>query len=135
MCHLRHSLRICLFRRKVIFHSQDIQVLVFLTIPWFTKFVMSWWVFIHETGCIFEYLFWTTTHLSHQTWPIDRSVFAWKKQCVFCSSYVLQNLCMRCLNFEFDTYVIKCIFIFVSVNKVTTWWSWTSAIKLCCCAY
>ena len=31
--HLRHRLRIFLFRREVIFCSQDIQVFVFLTIP------------------------------------------------------------------------------------------------------
>ena len=31
-----------LFHRKVMFHSQDIQVLVFLTIQWFTKSVTSW---------------------------------------------------------------------------------------------
>ena len=37
MYHLRHRLRIFLFRRKVIFRSQDIQVFVFLTIPRSTK--------------------------------------------------------------------------------------------------
>ena len=62
MCHLRHRLIIFLFYRKVMFHSQDIHVFVFLTIPWFTKSVRSWWVLVHEAGCIFEYIFWTTTH-------------------------------------------------------------------------
>ena len=62
MCHLRHRLRIFLFHRKVMFRSQDIQAFVSLTISWFTKSVMSWWVLLHETGCIFEYIFWTTTH-------------------------------------------------------------------------
>ena len=62
MYHLSHRLRIFLFRRKVMFRSQDIQVFVFLIIPWFTKSVTSWWVLVHETGCIFEYIFWTTTH-------------------------------------------------------------------------
>ena len=33
MCHLKQRLRIFLFRRKIMFHSQDIQVFVFLTIP------------------------------------------------------------------------------------------------------
>ena len=33
MCHLKHRLRIFLFHRKIMFHSQDIQVFVFLTIP------------------------------------------------------------------------------------------------------
>ena len=50
------------FHRKVMFHSQDIQVFVFLTILWFTKSVTSWWALVHETGCIFEYIFRTTTH-------------------------------------------------------------------------
>ena len=50
-----------LFCRKVMFRSQDIQVFVFLTIPWFTWSVMtSWWV--QETGYIFEYIIWATTH-------------------------------------------------------------------------
>ena len=31
--HLRHRLRIFLFRRKFMYHAQDIQVFVFLTIP------------------------------------------------------------------------------------------------------
>ena len=44
------------------FRSQDMQVFLFLTIPWFIKLVTSWWVLLHETGCIFEYIFWTTTH-------------------------------------------------------------------------
>ena len=62
MCHLKHRLRIFLFHRKIMFHSQDIQVFVFLTIPWFTKSVTSQWVLVHETRCIFEYIFWTTNH-------------------------------------------------------------------------
>ena len=44
------------------FHSLDIQVFVFLIIPWFTKSVMLWWGLVHETGGIFEYKFWSTTH-------------------------------------------------------------------------
>ena len=35
MCHMRHRLGIFLFRRKVIIYSQDIQVFLFLIIPWF----------------------------------------------------------------------------------------------------
>ena len=62
MFHFRHRLRIFLFRWKVMFRSQDIQVFVFLTIPKSTKSVMSWWVLVHEARCIFEYIFWTTTH-------------------------------------------------------------------------
>ena len=61
MGHLRNRLRIFLFRRKVIFRSQDIQLFLFLTIQWFTKSVTSRWMLVYETGCIFEYVFWTTT--------------------------------------------------------------------------
>ena len=53
MRYLRHRLRIFLFRRKVIFRSQNIQVFVFLTIPRSTKSVTSWWALVHETRCIF----------------------------------------------------------------------------------
>ena len=38
------------------FRSQDIQVFVFLVIPWFTKSLTSWWVLVHETKHIFEYI-------------------------------------------------------------------------------
>ena len=51
-----------LFRRKIMFCSEDIQVFVFLTIPWFTESVTSRWVLVHETRYIFEYIFWTITH-------------------------------------------------------------------------
>ena len=51
MCHLKHRLRIFIFRRKIMFRShQDIQVFVFLTIPWFTKPVTSQWVQPWELG-------------------------------------------------------------------------------------
>ena len=43
------------------FRSEDTQVFVFLTIPWFTKSVTSRWALVYETRCIFEYIFWTTT--------------------------------------------------------------------------
>ena len=51
----------------------------------------------------------------------QHSVFAWKKQCVYCYLYVQQNLHMQfSLYFEFCTYnIIKCILIFFNVNKVT----------------
>ena len=62
MCHLRHKFRIFLFCRKVMFCSQNIQVFVDLAIQRFRKPVMAWWVLVHETGCIFEYIFWTSTH-------------------------------------------------------------------------
>ena len=62
MCHLKHRLRVFLFQRKALFCSQNIQVFVFLIIPWCTISVMSWWVLAHKTGCIFEYIIWTSTH-------------------------------------------------------------------------
>ena len=52
-----------MFHRKVIFHSWYIQVFVFLTIHWFIKYVMSWWELVHETGYIFEYIFWTRSQV------------------------------------------------------------------------
>ena len=52
------------FREKFVSYSWDIQVSVSLTIPWFTKSVMPWWILEHKTGCIFKYIFWTATH-----WP------------------------------------------------------------------
>ena len=59
---LKQRLRTFLFRRRIMFRSQDIQVFLFLTIPWFTKSVTSRWVLVHETRYIFEYIFWITTH-------------------------------------------------------------------------
>ena len=53
---LRHRLRDFLFRWKIMFRSQDIQVFLFLTIPWFTKSVTSLWVLVHETWSIFAYM-------------------------------------------------------------------------------
>ena len=45
MCYLRHRLSIFIFRWKIIFRSQDIQVFIFLTIPWFTESAISRWVY------------------------------------------------------------------------------------------
>ena len=46
----KRTLRIFLFRRKVMFRSQGIQVFVFLTIQWFAKPVTSWRPLVHETA-------------------------------------------------------------------------------------
>ena len=66
MCYLRHMLRIYLgklcFHRKVMFGSQDVQAFVYMAIQWFTKSMLPQWVLVHETGYIFEYSVWTTTH-------------------------------------------------------------------------
>ena len=56
MCDLSQKLRIILFCGKVMFYSQDIQVFVFLAISWFTKSVTAWWVLVHETKNILEYI-------------------------------------------------------------------------------
>ena len=62
MCHMRHRLRIFLFRTKIMFRSQDIQVFVYLTIPSFIESVTSRWVLVHGARYIFKYIFWGTTH-------------------------------------------------------------------------
>ena len=36
---------------------QNIQVFVFFTMPWFTKFVASWWVLVYDTGLHFWIFF------------------------------------------------------------------------------
>ena len=64
-------LRIFLFHRKVIFRSRDLQVFVFLTIPWFIKSVTPWWILVHETVQFWIYIL-NQNSLSHQTWSIDR---------------------------------------------------------------
>ena len=101
------------------FHSQNIQffVFLFLTIIWFRKSVTSFWVLVHEAGCIFfKYIFWTS--LSHQTWIIDRykpgqplqGIFwtIWRTGAKFqfflnlatCSSKLLNNQCCQDSRFE-----------------------------------
>ena len=68
MYHLRHMFRILLFRRTVMFGSQDIQVFVFSTIQWFSKSVTLWWVLVHDTEYIFEYIFWTIKSPNLANW-------------------------------------------------------------------
>ena len=72
MYDLSHRLIIFLFRRKVVFRSQDIQVFVFLAIPRFRKSVTPWWVLVYETGCIFWIYLLNHNSLTHQTWSIYR---------------------------------------------------------------
>ena len=62
-----------LFRRKVMFQSQEIRRFLFLTIPWFIKSVTLRWV--HETSDTRESLHFGIYLLnrnssSHQNWPI-----------------------------------------------------------------
>ena len=60
-----------LFRTKVMFHSRDIQVFVFLTFPWFTESVTPWWVLAHKTVHFWIYLL-NYNSITHQTRSIDR---------------------------------------------------------------
>ena len=62
--------------RKVSFRSQDNHVSAFLTISWFPKFMKSWWVLVHETGSVSEYIFWTTSvhdkkYKTYFSWIVD----------------------------------------------------------------
>ena len=73
-CHLRHRLRIFLFCRKVMLHSQDIQFFIFLTIAWFTESVTSWWVLVYPQ-LIYPPNFVNSYSLfTNQTWSIDRYI-------------------------------------------------------------
>ena len=56
------------FCGKVMFCSQDIQVFVFLAISWFTKSVTAWWVLVHETKSIFEYISFEPQLIKLLTW-------------------------------------------------------------------
>ena len=123
MCHLRHRLRFFLFRRKVSFRSQDIQVFVFLTVPWFPKSVTSWWVLVDEAGCIFECVL-NHKSLTHQTRWINRykkgqyfsKIFwtIWWTGSKFQTLFILAT----CSNFSIANYVKFPVFHFVEgVNK------------------
>ena len=110
MCHLRHRLRILLFDRKVIFCSRDIQVFLFLTIPWFTKSVTSWQVLVNEKRCIFL--------LTHQALSIDRykqgqyfpEIFwtTWRTGANFQAYFSLGT----CSNYSITTYIKYPLFHF-----------------------
>ena len=74
------------FDRKVMFHSQDIQVFVFLIIPSFTKSTTSWWILVHEAVHFYVYLL-NLNSLSHQTWLTD-----WYKEGQLFFRNLLNNL-------------------------------------------
>ena len=124
MCHLKHILRIFLFRRKIIFHSQDIQVFVLLNIPWFTKSLTSRWLLVHETGCILGAYLLNHKSWSHQTWPVDRykqgqwfSVIVWTVWETKARFQVLFNLA-TCPNYSITRYTkIPVFHFFKKVNK------------------
>ena len=54
--HLLFPLKVMPFVLKIF------KFLYFQPTLWFTKSMTSWWVLLHETGYIFEYILWTTTH-------------------------------------------------------------------------
>ena len=124
MYDLSHRLIIFLFRRKVVFRSQDIQVFVFLAIPRFRKSVTPWWVLVYETGCIFWIYLLNHNSLTHQTWSIDR----WKQEKYFSETFLtiwrtgvmfqaLFNLA-TCSNYSIINYVkIPVFHFFEKVNK------------------
>ena len=58
----------------LIFHSQDVQGFRFLTIPWFTKSVMSLWVFTWDRQDAFFNISFELKLLTHQTWSIDKYI-------------------------------------------------------------
>ena len=69
MCHLRHMLRIFSFRRKVMFHSQDISFFNHHMFYQICDVMMSLntWNRLHFLIHLLN-----QNSLSHQTWPIDR---------------------------------------------------------------
>ena len=123
MCHLRHWLRIFLFYRKVMFRSQDIQVIIFLTTPWFSKSVTSWWVStwdrVHFLICLLNH-----SSLNHQTWSTDRykqgqyfSEIFWTIWRTGAKFQALFNL-TTCSNYSMTNYVKFPVFhFFEMVNK------------------
>ena len=110
--YLTHSL---IFFREVIFRSQDIQVFVFLTIPWFTTRVS-----VHETACIFEYIY-LLNHNSPIHWICTCDRYnsnnfqeSWRTGSKF---QVLFNLA-TCSNYSITGYVkIPVFHFFVKMNK------------------
>ena len=107
-----------LFQREMIFCSQDIQVFVFLTIPWFTKSVMSQWVLVHKTTLLNQ------STWSCQTWSVDRynqgqwfSVIFWTIWRAGARLQVLFHLA-TCPNYSTTKYVKAPVFYFFEkVNK------------------
>ena len=103
--------------------------LYFLSIPWFTKSVTSWWVSIHETGCIFAYIFWTTTHqvnklgqlIDINTGKKFSGIFwtIWRSGAKFQIFFDLAT----CSNYSITSYVKITVFqFFEKVNKDSYKW-------------
>ena len=120
-------LRIVLFHRKVMYHSQDIQVFVFLNILWFTKSIMtSWWLLlVHKTVHFWVHIL-NCNSLSHQTWSINKWKYCKNFSGIFWTIWrtgaklqVLFNLGI-CSNYSVTNYVKipMCLFIYLF------FWNW-----------
>ena len=106
-----------LFRRKFMFRSQYIQVLLFLKIPWFSK----WWAMMSiSTRDKVHFWIYLLNHnsLSHQTWPIDRYKKGQELARIFWTIWrtvgklqVLFNLA-ACSNYSITNYVKIPVFRF-----------------------
>ena len=116
------------------FRSRDIQVFVFLTIPWFTKSVTSWWVLVHETVHFWIYIL-NHNSLTHQTWSIDRckqgqyfSKIFWATQRTGAKFQALFNLA-TCSNYSRTNYVKFSVLHFLKGWIMENWKRWISAPK------
>ena len=124
LCHMRHSPRIFLFRRKVMFRSRDIQVFVFYTIAWFAKICevmisISTWDRVHFWMYLLKHY-----SLSHQTRPIDRhkqgkyfSRIFWTILRTGARFQVLFNL-VPCCNYSITNYVKIAVFHFLIAFRI-----------------
>ena len=65
------QVNIFLSYKKFMYRPRDIEVFIFLPIPWFTQSVISCWDLGHKTGSIFKYLL-NYNSVIHQTWSVDR---------------------------------------------------------------
>ena len=123
MCHLKHRLRIFMFRRKITFRFQDIQGFcifnhriiyrisdVTMSISTWDKVHFSIYLLNHDSWC-------------HQTWPVDRykqgqkfSVIFWTIWRTGARFQVLFNLA-TCPNYSITKYIKIPVFHFFEKVK------------------
>ena len=72
---------------------QNIQVFVFFTMPWFTKFVASWWVLVYDTGLHF----WIFFYLGKVNVGKTLILLMWNWMGLFLKKYDLWT-CWDCLS-------------------------------------
>ena len=124
MWHLTHRLRTFLFRRKIMFRSQDIQVFCIFNHPMIyriydVRMSISTWDKVHFWIYLLNHNLW-----SHQTWPTDRYRQGQKSSVIFWAIWrtgvrfkVLFNL-VTCPNYSITNYVKISVFhFFEKVNK------------------